>query len=196
MSQPQVCDQTWFMLSPGDKAEYMRCAADEKRRSPEPVGLASDLSPLGLRLARIMPTFKQVELFLDLSWPNKRLEHSFKRLLLRLRQSSGMSAARTLVKETRGRKGSAKEKLLRLAIWRCRKAGLEPKEIIGLLAGFRGRFSVPADSTLSRKIAHIVTETEHWLLAPPLNTARHFGGVGSSGHTCPVAGSFIEIISF
>lgn len=168
VSEPQFPDQTWFMLAPSDKAEYSRCASEEKRQSPEPIRLASDLGALRLRLIRIMPRIKRVELFLDLSQPNKRLEKSFKKMLLRLRQTPGTPANRTLVKETRGRKGAVKEKLLRLAIWRCRKAGLEPKEIIGILAGFRTRFSVSADTTLSKKIADTVKKTEHWLLASPL----------------------------
>ena len=165
VSEPQFCDQTWFTLDPGDKAEYMRRAAEEKRHSPEPVRLAADLTPLGLRLTRIMPTIKQVELFLDLSWPNKCLERSFRKVLRRLRESSAMSGARSLVNETRGRKGSAKENLLRLSIWRCHKAGLQPKEIIEVLAPFQGRFPVPAESTLSKKIADTVSRTEEWLLA-------------------------------
>jgi hypothetical protein len=53
-----------------------------------------------------------------------------------------------------------KDWLLRLAIWRCRRAGLSTKGALELLKPLREKFHAPASDTLSKKLASMAHDVE------------------------------------
>jgi hypothetical protein len=155
----------WLSLSLNERVSIT--SRSDGVAPPEPVRLLSELSPDDLFRLRFSRRQERVELVVDRSKSPETLAQSFKRLLERLHRTPGSKFSRTQVEDKRGHRPSVRERLFRLAVWRCGKAGLRPKQIRSLLDPLFPKFG-PAPETFLKKCAAFVREAELMLLD------RHF----------------------
>jgi hypothetical protein len=157
----------WLLMPPEERAR--RVAERKHLPSPEPLRLASELDPLRQSLLRRSSGAKErVDFVIDWSVTNKRLIRSFARKIKSMRRTPGTKANLTPVKQVRGRKTTVKEQLVRLVIWRCRKARYPTDSILTLLEPFRQRFGLPHKDTLRKKLASLADQAERMLFSPGL----------------------------
>jgi len=150
----------WWELPPDEQAVVIRNLERLSKSKPfEPVNLASELSSLDVFRARILRRFERIEVVVDPSKSPAQLGKSFSRLVTRLRQTPGTVFTHTKVRENRGHRRSTEQKLVRLAVWRCSKAGLLPREMRSLLGALLHKFG-PGPGTFDKKCACLVREGE------------------------------------
>lgn len=149
----------WLSLPPCKRTTLS--SYEERSDRSEPVILFADLPSLGQALTRR----NRLDLVIDWSKSEKRLKNSFGKLIRRLRLTPGTNANLTSVVDERGQKLSAKQKLLRLVLYRCRKGRIRFDRILLILDSFRRHgFAVPAESTLQKKFALLAREGERLIV--------------------------------
>jgi len=156
----------WLLMTPKEKDAHVRRIARKSSSGPKGVRLASELTVVEARLARLSGKPDHLELILDWSRSNKELAKSFLLLVKRLRTIPSTRAHDVVVKEARGRQSSSKELLFQLAIWRCRKARLNTRETLDLVESLRRGFNGPDKATLSKKLSSIERTFERAFFPP------------------------------